>query len=72
MKGITRKLLIVIALVSTFGLVSCSSTPVNDGTDPGTTDPGTTDPGTTDPGTTPEQGFVVQLIASKSAARVCG
>ena len=79
MKGITKKLIQLIGLVAVFGLVSCS-TPVDEGsTDTGTgsgagtgdtnTGGGDTTGGSTGGGTTVGEAYVVQLIASKSAAK---
>ncbi|MEE9302382.1 MAG: SPOR domain-containing protein [Thiotrichaceae bacterium] len=78
MKGITKKLIQVLALVTVFGLASCSTTPVNDDTTGGDTGSGTGDTGggTTDGGggdagggSNVGDGFVVQLIASSSATK---
>ena len=79
MKGITKKLIQLIALVSIFGLVSCStpvdegSTDVGTGSGAGTGDTnsggGDTTGGSTGGGTTVGEPYVVQLIASKSAAK---
>ena len=82
MKGITKKLMQLIALVAILGLVSCS-TPVDEGsTDTGTGSGAGTGSGTGDTnsgggdttggstgGTTVGEPYVVQLIASKSAAK---
>ncbi len=78
MKGITKKLIQVLALVAVFGLASCTTTPVNDetgggdaGSGSGDTGGGSTGDGSsggdTGGGSTVGEGFVVQLIASSSA-----
>lgn len=71
MKGITRKALAAMSLVAVFGLASCTQPPANDDTTGGTGTDTTTDGGSTgtDGGSTVNQGYVVQLIASKSVAR---
>ncbi len=78
MKGITKKLIQTMALVTVFGLASCTTTPVNDDTTGGGTSGGSTGGGTsgggntgggTGGGSTVSEGYVVQLIASKSASK---
>ena len=85
MKGITKKflqgrLIQVLALIAVFGLASCSTTPVNDDTTGGSTGGDTSggsggdtsggggNGGNTGGGVVTE-GYVVQLIASNSAAK---
>ncbi len=72
MKGITKKLIQAMALVAVFGLASCTTTPVNDDTTGGSTGGGTSGGGSTGGGTSggsTAEGYVVQLIASKSASK---
>jgi hypothetical protein len=78
MKGITKKLIQTMALVAVFGLASCTTTPVNDDTTGGgTSGGGSTGGGTSGGGSTgggtgggsTAEGYVVQLIASKSASK---